>query len=232
MAANVLGVTTQGAQQVTVTSSANLTIPPVGMIRGLNVGVNTLPALHTRPGIQRLSATAGIGWQDGHLGNDVRLYFTATDVMPTVSSGPRTVVQWQQGGTSRPPVVYSTSPTPNTSWCVAKLLPTGFALGKEMCIMTQDFGNPVGPSPPGSPLALTLSVVWYPMSGVTWSLAGATDVTPTVPTNPVIQTDTALALGGVGAPSLSGTGLSAATEQIMVSILSVWVYLAYRSPKE
>ena len=210
---NVLGMTTQGYQQITVTAPQNVPAPPAGMIRGLNVGINTLPVASTRPGIQRLSAAPGIGWQDGHLGNNERLYFTATDVMPT---GPyavgRTHTIWQQGGIARPPVVYSTGPTFNTNWCVSKVLPTGFVLGKEMCIITQGGGGPPPPAVP--PLALaSLSVVWYPMLAATWGLG--TDVTPTAPPNPALQTDTALAFGGAGS-AISGTGVG--SEQIIVSI--------------
>ncbi len=203
--ADTLGIATRGVQQVTITTSASPAVLPTGMIRGLNVGTNALPPGTDRQGIQRLSANSRIGWQDGHLGHSERIYFTSTDVMPG-TAGPRTLVTWQQQGFSRPPIVYSnsiTSPIPNTVWCISKVVPTGFLLGKAMCIVTQDTANPKTIS--------NLSVVWYSMSGTGWSSAAINDVTPLAPW----ETDTNLVMQNIG-NDISGTG--GAQPQFIVSI--------------
>ena len=205
---DTIGFSVAGLQKASINATTS-----GSFIDGLNVG---LPA--NIAGIHRLSAISGSGWQDGHLGNHERLYFTATDVMPS-TAGPRTLVTWQQGRVPPcpPPVVYSStsSPIPNVDWCISKLIPTGFGIGNRVCIITQ------GGSPAGYILN-SISVCWYNLSECSWKLGS--DISPPPP----LFTDTALALQATS--TVSGTG--SANPQIIVSIQFQCTALAGQPPPE
>ena len=171
------------------------------------------PTTRLGGGLVRASLTKFCDWEDGHLGNTERLHFTASDVMP-LAPGRQIWTMNGGGGAARnePPVttVGGGIGGPFT-FCVSKVIPTGFTIGKNMSIITQ--GGPAGAVPPIGPLALTgvganFAVYYYEVGGAgvgagTWNPPGV-DITP-VPPQP-LQTDTVLQLNHSATPPTSGTG--------------------------
>jgi len=76
-------------------------------------------------GIARKSLQVVSNWQDGHLGNCEKLYFTATDFFTTdVSGGRYGMLNMAPGGTlPSPTMAYGTN-----NWIATKLLPVGFQI--------------------------------------------------------------------------------------------------------
>jgi hypothetical protein len=163
-------------------------------------------------GLVRASVTASCDWEDGHLGNTQRLHFTASDVMP-LTPGRQFWTMNGGGGIPRhePPVAAATIADFQT-YCVSKVIPTGFTTGKTMSIITQ--GGPAGAVPSVGALALSgggarLEVYYYEVGGAgsapgTWNPPGV-DITPVAPAP--LRTDTELILNPTGAATpTSGTG--------------------------
>ena len=97
----------------------------------------------TLGGIARASLNNLTNWQDGHLGNCERLYFTATDFHPTTTfdlsnalwdiSGPI------GGSTTEPTMAYGVR-----TWIATKILPVGFQIDSGANINILGNWNPNG----------------------------------------------------------------------------------------
>jgi len=119
-----------GTHALTISSSiatGNLTSP-----QGIIVDISGT----THGGIARASSQVVSNWQDGHLGNCEKIYFTATEFFPTDVSGGR------YGALHIAPSGFFPSPTMaygTNNWIATKLLPVGFQIkaGAKINILGQ-----------------------------------------------------------------------------------------------
>ena len=90
----------------------------------------------TLGGIARTSLLSIASWQDGHLGNCERLYFTATDFHPTsLVAG---------AGWDANPGLFPTYAYGALDWIATKLMPVGFKIVDGAIINIMGYYNPTG----------------------------------------------------------------------------------------
>ena len=108
------------------------------------------------------------------------------------------------------------------TFCVSKVIPTGFTIGKFMSIITQG-ASPRSLSAGGA----NLSVFYYAVGGPLMPPGGATWVPPGVEITPiaslgpppvVLQTDTELPFNPPGATPTSGTGSSTGASTLFIGM--------------
>ena len=123
-----------GGQQI-VNFWNGVGIGSVGMAAGLNLGLAASPPLTLR----RLTSvgTNGTNWNDGHLGNAERLYFTSTDFQ---SNNPARIF-YDSVSRGQPVVTYTNAA--GVHIVASKILPCGFRLPSDFnfCILTD--GGPI-----------------------------------------------------------------------------------------